>query len=118
VRIDGDEAKIHGVVTNVLANAEKFSPPDARISVEISPPKGGRVQVAVTDNGRGPEDPGAGIEPFKTSSDPRTAGMGIGLTLAREVLKAHGGKIRLGRGARGGARVEFDLPAAAGRSGR
>lgn len=110
--IEGDERKIHSVITNVLANAEKFSPERARIEIRVSPPRAGRVGVEVHDNGDGPEDPDGGIQPFKTSADPRFAGMGIGLSMAREFLKAHGGTIRLGRAPGGGARVEFDLPAA------
>jgi signal transduction histidine kinase len=49
---------------------------------------------------------------FKTTGDPRTAGLGIGLTLSRQILEAHGGRIRLERAERGGARVMFDLPRA------
>ena len=110
--VEGDERKIHSVLTNVLSNAEKFSPEDAKLDIEVSGPREGRICVGVSDNGRGPEDPEGEIQPFKTSADPRFAGMGIGLTLAREILKAHGGRISLQRGRKGGARVEFDLPAA------
>ena len=110
--VDGDERQIHSVVTNVLANAEKFTPADARIEIRISSPKGGRVKVVVSDNGVGPESDRPDIQPFKTTSDPKYAGMGIGLTLARQILQAHGGDILLKRGRRGGASVEFDLPAA------
>lgn len=110
--VRGDERKIHSVLTNVLSNAEKFTPEEARISVSVRPARGGRWAVAVTDNGRGPENPKGAFEMFKTTSDPRTAGLGIGLTLARQIVRAHGGEIRLSRGARGGATVVFDLPAA------
>ncbi len=110
--VEGDERKIHSVLTNILSNAEKFSPEEARLDIEVSRPRQGFIRVVVSDNGRGPEEAEGEIQPFKTSADPRFAGMGIGLTLAREILKAHGGKISLQRGPRGGARVEFDLPAA------
>ncbi|HYF01424.1 MAG TPA: hybrid sensor histidine kinase/response regulator [Planctomycetota bacterium] len=110
--IRGDERQIHSVLTNVLTNAEKFTPEGARILVQVSPPRQGRVRVTVTDNGPGPELSRRGIEMFRSTDDPRTAGLGIGLTLARQILEAHGGSIRLERGRRGGARVSFDLPAA------
>lgn len=110
--VEGDERKIHSVLTNVLSNAEKFSPEEAELGIEVSGPREKLIHVVVSDNGRGPEDPEGEIQPFKTSADPRFAGMGIGLTLAREILKAHGGRISLQRGGQGGARVEFDLPAA------
>jgi signal transduction histidine kinase len=106
---------VHSVLTNVLSNAEKFTPEDARIAVAVKPVRGGRWSVAVSDNGRGPEGGKAAFEMFKTTSDPRTAGLGIGLTLARQIVRAHGGEIRLRRAPRGGAVVTFDLPAAPGR---
>src|SRR5262249_45418297 len=115
VWIDGDERKIHSVITNVLANAEKFSPEDARIDIRVAGAKEGKVRVSVTDNGVGLAEEKADIQPFRTTSDLRYAGMGIGLPLARQILQAHQCDITLERGPRGGARVQFDLPAAAGR---
>lgn len=112
VLIEGDERKIHSVFTNVLANAEKFTPERARIEIRVRAGKGGRCRIEVSDNGKGPESGRGEIEMFKTSSDPRTAGLGIGLTLARQILEAHGGSIRLERIPRGGARAHFDLPLA------
>lgn len=112
VLIEGDERKIHSVFTNVLANAEKFSPEDARIEIRVRAGADGRCRVEVLDNGKGPEAGRGEIEMFKTTSDPRTAGLGIGLTLARQILEAHGGTIRLERIRRGGAKVFFDLPLA------
>jgi signal transduction histidine kinase len=110
VWVDGDERKIHSVITNVLANAEKFSPEVARIEIRVAPPKQGKVRVTVADNGIGPTADSSDIQPFKTTTDLRYAGMGIGLTLARQILQAHHCDIALGRGRRGGARVQFDLP--------
>ena len=114
IPVDGDERKIHSVITNVLANAEKFSPEDARIEVRVRAPKAGRIRVIVSDNGVGLQEAKADIQPFKTTSDLRYAGMGIGLTLARQILQAHGCDILLERGKRGGARVQFDLPSGKG----
>lgn len=110
--IEADERKIHSVLTNVLANAEKFTPPEARIDVRVEAGKKGRVRVSVTDNGSGPEDESGGIQLFKSTADPRTAGLGIGLMLSRQILQAHGGDVVLERGRRGGAVVSFDLPLA------
>lgn len=112
VLIAGDERKIHSVFTNVLANAEKFTPERARVEIRVRSGKDGRCRVEVIDNGRGPEAGKSQIEMFKTTSDPRTAGLGIGLTLARQILESHGGTIVLERLPRGGARASFDLPLA------
>jgi signal transduction histidine kinase len=110
--VEADERKIHSVLTNVLANAEKFTPEDARIDFKVEQAGDGRCRVTVSDNGRGPEAPRSEIQMFKSTSDPRTAGLGIGLTLARQILQAHGCDIALERGLRGGARVRFELPLA------
>ena len=114
ILIDGDERKIHSVLTNVLANAEKFSPDEARIEIRVGRPKASRVRVTVTDNGVGIKEPRADIQPFKTTSDFRFAGMGIGLTLARQILQQHQCDILLEQAPQGGARVQFDLPSGRG----
>ncbi len=114
IPVDADERKIHSVITNVLANAEKFSPEDARIDIRVSGPKAGRIRVTVTDNGIGLKEPKADIQPFKTTSDFRYAGMGIGLTLARQILQQHKCDIVLEQSPQGGARVQFDLPSGRG----
>lgn len=107
-----DERKVHSVITNVLANAEKFTPDEARIGIRVEAGRKGRCRVSVADNGAGPEDAEGGIQLFKSTSDPRTAGLGIGLMLSRQILQAHGCDISLERGPRGGAVVRFDLPLA------
>jgi len=111
--VEADERKIHSVLTNVLANAEKFTPEDARIEIRVSAGERGRCRVRVADNGIGPERSKEEIGLFKSTEDPRYAGLGIGLMLARQILQAHGGDIALERGRRGGAVVTFDLPLAA-----
>lgn len=110
--VEADERKIHSVLTNVLANAEKFTPEDARIDLRFRAGRDGKVHVSVTDNGVGPDGPKGEIQLFKTTSDPRFAGLGIGLMLARQILQAHGCSIRLERAPRRGARVRFELPLA------
>jgi len=114
IPVNGDERKIHSVITNVLANAEKFSPDEARIDIRVGKPRDGRLRVSVTDNGVGLKEAKAEIQPFKTTSDYRYAGMGIGLTLAKQILQQHHCDIVLERGPHGGARVQFDLPSGKG----
>jgi len=74
----------------------------------------GRCRVQVVDNGVGPDPSHGDIQLFKSTPDPKYAGLGIGLMLARQILQAHGGDIALERGRRGGAVVTFDLPLAGG----
>jgi len=110
--VEADERKIHSVLTNVLSNAEKFTPDDARIEIRVSAGRDGRCRVTVTDNGTGPERDPSEIRLFQTSTDPRYSGLGIGLMLARQILRAHGCDIALARRRGGGAEVRFDLPLA------
>lgn len=116
--IEADERKVHSVLTNVLSNAEKFTPDKARISVSVRRRRG-RAVVTVEDNGFGvAEDKrDASFPYFKHVEDAelkRYGGLGIGLVLARQILQAHGGTIELAQGRRGGTVVTFDLPLAAG----
>lgn len=108
--VEGDERKIHSVLTNVLANAEKFTPDRARIEIRVRRGPDGKCQVAVADNGVGPGEAGGRIELFRSTSDARYSGLGIGLMLARQILQSHGCEIQLDRGRRRGAVVRFDLP--------
>ncbi|HEX6863320.1 MAG TPA: HAMP domain-containing sensor histidine kinase [Thermoanaerobaculia bacterium] len=111
-----DERKIHSVLTNVLSNAEKFTPASARISLRVRR-EGPKVVVRVSDNGIGVDasKAGARFPYFKHDEDARTkkyGGLGIGLMLVRQILEAHGCSIRLERGRPGGTVVTFELPVA------
>lgn len=112
VSVEADERRIHSVITNVLANSEKFTPDEARIAIRVSAGGKGRCRVQVVDNGVGPDPSHGDIQLFKSTPDPKYAGLGIGLMLAKQILQAHGGDIVLERGRRGGAVVTFDLPLA------
>jgi signal transduction histidine kinase len=112
-KVEADERRIHSVLTNVLSNAEKFTPARARIRIRVTR-RGDRAVVRVSDNGIGVGRAKAAeaFPFFKHADDPlvkKYGGLGIGLTLAREILKAHGCDITLAGHARG-AVVTFDLP--------
>ena len=109
--IHGDRRQIQSVLTNVLSNAEKFTRDDPKITIRISPPRKGRIRVSVADNGVGIPTPRANIRLFHGTPDPRYGGMGIGLTLARQILQAHGSDIILEQRRPRGAVARFDLPA-------
>jgi signal transduction histidine kinase len=108
LRLRIDPAKVHTVLRNVLENASKFSLPDSGpVRVSIDAPASGAV-VRVEDDGPGiPEqDLERLFEPFfrvDRSRSRRTGGYGLGLSLCRRIMAAHGGSIaaknRAGRGA-------------------
>jgi len=87
----------------VLANAaeaalEGAGPPRVRLSAQSA--AAGRVAILVADNGPGVklDDPSLIFRPFFTT---KATGTGVGLSLARQVVLAHGGDIALGPSSEG-----------------
>ena len=102
------------VVHNLLDNAAKFAGADRRIEVEAAPVEGGYV-VQVLD--RGPGVPAAErervFERFSRGEEARVRavpGVGLGLYVAREIVRAHGGTIRVEGREGGGARFVVEIP--------
>ncbi|HRK35663.1 MAG TPA: HAMP domain-containing sensor histidine kinase, partial [Candidatus Hydrogenedentes bacterium] len=97
VMIDADA--IGQIVGNLVSNVEKYASAGKRLYVE-SKQDGDSVRVTVSDEGPGvPEkDRKRVFEPFYRVSDKLTdgvAGTGIGLTIARELARLHGGDLAL-----------------------
>lgn len=102
VRITADHAQIRQVLWNLLKNARQLSPQDRPVRVEVRDEEP-LPSIAVIDEGPGitPEDQPRLFEMFFGK---RRHGVGLGLTLARQIVDAHGGEITVvsepGRGAR------------------
>ena len=83
---------------NLLSNAIKYTPPGGQVSVEAGR-KDGEIWVRVSDTGPGipPEEQEQVFTPFYRSQARRRfpQGMGLGLSIAREVVLAHGGHLEL-----------------------
>jgi two-component system sensor histidine kinase KdpD len=108
-----DPVQIDQVLTNLMENAIRFSPPGAELQIAVVPWRDG-VQVRISDRGPGipPEERERVFEPFyRGASADGTGGSGLGLAIARAVILAHGGRIRIEGSPSGGASVVFDLPA-------
>jgi len=116
--VEADEENVHRVFTNLLSNAEKFSGEQAAIRIAARRVSPERVEVRVADDGVGiPADElGQVFDRFYRSqrtASPRYGGTGIGLSLVKEILEAHGCTVRAeSPGARGTA-IVFTLPLAA-----
>jgi signal transduction histidine kinase len=84
-------------------------PPQNRRLLVRTAAADGELEVAVIDTGRGiPGDLLSDIfEPFQTT---KPDGMGFGLSIARSIIDAHGGRITAENGPMGGAIVRFALP--------
>jgi signal transduction histidine kinase/integral membrane sensor domain MASE1 len=121
--VDGDATRLEQVVTNLLDNALKYTPPGGRIDVIVECDKAEAI-LRVRDTGVGipPEVLPRVFDLFvqsRQSLDRAQGGLGIGLTLARRLVELHGGRIALisaGRGA--GCEAEIRLPLAASSAGR
>jgi signal transduction histidine kinase/ActR/RegA family two-component response regulator len=107
--VRGDPGRLQQVFWNVLKNAVKFTPGGGQIELSTRNDAQGHVQVLVRDSGLGisAEALTRLFRPFEQGSDEivkRYGGLGLGLTIARSLLIAHGGEIAaqsdgLGRGA-------------------
>jgi signal transduction histidine kinase len=108
-----DPLRLREVLSNILSNALRYTP------------RGGVVKIALTESGSGEErnvtiftqDSGPGIESadlphiferFYKSSD--SGGMGLGLSIAKYIVEAHGGKIWAESEVGQGTRISFTIP--------
>jgi signal transduction histidine kinase len=111
--IVGDQTQIQQVLINLVLNAMDAVAdlPEARRTVVMSVAVvGQRIAVTVSDRGEGiaPEHIGKLFDSFFST---KQRGMGLGLSIARTIVEAHGGRIRVENGAQGGAVFHVDLPA-------
>jgi signal transduction histidine kinase len=97
--IQGDRDKMVLALHNLIGNAVKYTPEGGKVKVRVEA-EDGSVHVAVTDTGIGISDEESELvfERFYRSRDGRVSkitGSGLGLALAREVVRMHGGDITL-----------------------
>jgi PAS domain S-box-containing protein len=96
--LEGDLVRLAQAVSNILVNATKFTQPGGRIHVRVAR-EGPQVAIAVEDNGIGiPSDMISNIFGMFVQVDDAIGrshgGLGIGLTLAKEIVALHGGSIQ------------------------
>jgi signal transduction histidine kinase len=105
-------------MVNLLSNAEKYSTATKQIEVSVRL-EGGSAVVGVSDRGVGvpPGQADTIFEEFYRADDTLTSkvkGAGLGLTIARRILRDHSGDIRLLSRDGGGSTFEIVLPVAGG----
>ncbi|TIC84571.1 HAMP domain-containing histidine kinase [Nocardioides sp. GY 10127] len=108
VEVVGDEMRLHQVLTNLLTNARKYTPEGSTITVTALP-DGFRVH----DDGPGfpPDLVGHAFERFVRGDQARNreGGAGLGLSLVRAIVSAHGGAVSL-HSVPGDTTIEVRLP--------
>jgi len=116
VIVGGDVCSLTRVTANLVSNAIKFSRPGGRVECAVSARAEGAVLVVRDDGvGIGADFLPDVFEPFHREGASRAAGTGLGLSVVRQVVQAHGGDVSvesIGRG--GGTTVTVTLPYEAG----
>jgi two-component system OmpR family sensor kinase len=116
VHIRGDADMLSTAVSNLVANAIRYTPRGGTIVASVEH-DGEAAHVHVDDTGRGlaPEELDAIFRPFARGVQARsadTAGLGLGLPIARRIAERHGGDIAAANRATGGARFSIRIPLA------
>lgn len=106
-----DRVQIQQVMINLMRNAVEAmkDTPRKELRVQIKP-QGSDVAVVVEDSGPGIADEIA-PELFKPFTTTKAGGMGVGLSISKRIIEAHGGQMTVSRSVLGGARFSFTLPA-------
>jgi signal transduction histidine kinase len=112
--IQADRDKLAVALQNVIGNAVKYTPEGGHVTVAAET-DGAALSIEVTDTGIGisPEDQEKVFEKFYRASDKRVAqltGSGLGLALAREIMRLHGGDITLESQLNQGSRFTVTVP--------
>jgi signal transduction histidine kinase/integral membrane sensor domain MASE1 len=116
LRTRGDVVQLQQVLLNLLINAiEAVTEVAGERAISLTTGEGpaGMARVSVADTGVGLL-PGTEAQVFKPFYSTKTKGMGMGLSIARSILEAHGGAISAERNAGRGAKFTFTLPLAEG----
>lgn len=112
-----DTRRMQRVLVNLVQNAIRHTPADGTVLIEAER-AGGEVEVRVRDTGEGiaPEELGRVFEPFFQSDKARsrTGGAGVGLSIVKALVEAHGGRVWVSSSPGAGSTFAFTLPVAAG----
>ena len=107
-----DRTRLDQVITNLLSNAIKYGRgKPVEIAVEAVRP--GLARLSVRDYGVGitSADQGQLFRPFRRlHAEQRFGGFGLGLFIVSEIVRAHGGEVRIESEAQQGARFTVELP--------
>jgi signal transduction histidine kinase len=106
-----DEKRVRQVLFNLLSNAVGFSPQGEKVTLSAERTRDAIV-FRIADRGPGipPETTERLFEKFYRGDNRQTGGLGLGLSIARGLIEAHGGKLTVENRDGGGARFTIRLP--------
>ena len=110
VMYSGDPILIQNAVRNLIDNALKYSPSESTVDIFVT--ANPSVEIRVCDSGKGfpSGEVGSLATRFKRGENSEgTIGSGLGLTIAMDVAKAHGGELQLSNRPEGGACAQLSL---------
>ena len=109
-----DPGRLLQVIGNLLTNALKFTPDGGRVLVSAKPDAGEMV-FAVSDTGPGmsPDDMDQLFDRFWQARDVDSRGIGLGLTISKGIVEAHGGRIWVESTLGEGSTFSYSVPAIA-----
>ena len=110
-----DRDRIAQVLTNLIGNAIKFTPPQGRVVVSAHMNGGAWAQVSIADTGPGipPEEVRKIFNEFYQVTRPgkqKSQGVGLGLAISKKLVEMHGGKIWVESEVGKGSMFHFTLP--------
>ncbi|HMA16167.1 MAG TPA: PAS domain-containing sensor histidine kinase [Kiloniellaceae bacterium] len=113
----GDARMLRQMLLNLLSNAVKYTPTGGRVALEARRREDGGVSIEVRDSGIGMAEDQIPrlLEPFTRADDSYTRtqqGTGLGLTLTKRMVEAHGGALRIASRPGAGSLVALDFPPA------
>jgi hypothetical protein len=117
--IRADPGRLMQILSNLIGNALKFSPPDTPVRVEVGPRDGGLL-LSVIDQGQGIDAQFLPLvfDRFSQADSGRSrhrGGLGLGLSIVRHLAEAHGGRVMAhSEGTGRGSRFDVWLPGQAG----
>jgi heavy metal sensor kinase len=113
VRVYGDQRMLQRMAANLIDNAIKYSESGGQVTVRLAPGKDSRVRLSVADMGIGisSEDQSRIFHRFFRGDQSRSlTGAGLGLSLVKAVVRAHGGEIEVESEMNKGSKFIIHLP--------
>jgi signal transduction histidine kinase len=111
LQVQGDAGRLDQVLSNLVANALEHTPSGGAIRMQAAPDEG-KISIKVSDNGKGiPEqDLPFVFDRFWRGESERRSSSGLGLAIAKQLVRAHGGSISVVSELNRGTTFTLDLP--------